>query len=614
MANIIKIKRRASGAAAGAPGSLASGELAMNEQDGVMYYGFGDNGSGAATSVVIVGGYGGFVTISTSQTITGAKTFSSVINGSISGNAATAAALQTARSITLGTDLGGTQNFDGSTNITINATIQNNAVTAAKIQNGAVTMPKLDITGGTSVTPANGDELPIYDVSNTANGKVSITNLSSLISSNVTSTFSASAGAGLSVTNSFTGLNYSFNIGALSTLTTPQANDYLLIYDTAASAYKKILKGDLVSGLGTGSVTSVALSAPSEFTVSGSPVTGAGTLTFSKASQTANTVWAAPNGSSGAPVFRLLVAADVPTLTAAKISDFDTQVRTSRLDQMAAPTASVSLNSYKIVNLLDPTSDQDAATKSYVDAMFAGQTNKGTARVATTGSLGLTSATSTSITKSGNLPTSIDGVTLSTGNVILVKDEAGAGATGAAANGLYLYAAGTTWNRATSADTSAEVMSGMFIFVSEGTNNADNGFTLVTDDPITLGTTQLQFTQTSGAGQIVAGAGMTKTGNTLDIVGTSNRITVSSDAIDIASTYAGQTSITTLGTIGTGTWQGTAVAVSYGGTGANSQSGARTNLGLGTIATQNANSVSITGGSISNLTTFDNNTIDGGTF
>lgn len=614
MANTIRIKRRAAGGSAGSPASLASGELAMNEQDGILYYGFGDSGGGVATSIVIIGGNGAFVTLGTTQTITGAKTFSSLITGSISGNAGTATALQNARSIALGTDLGGSANFDGTTNITINATIQSNAVTTGKIQNNAVTMPKLDITGGTSVTPANADEIPIYDVSATGNGKVSITNLSSLISSNVTSTFNATAGAGLSVTSSFTGLNYSFNIGSLTALTTPQAADYLLIYDTTASAYKKVTKGDLVSGLGTGSVTSVALSAPAEFTVSGSPVTGAGTLTFSKASQTANTVYVAPNGSAGVPTFRALVAADIPTLTAAKISDFDTQVRTSRLDQMAAPTASVSLNSQKITNLLDPTGNQDAATKAYVDAIAAGENNKGTARVATTASLGLTSATATTITKTGNLPTSLDGVTLATNNIILVKDEVGAGATGAAANGLYLYSAGTTWTRVTNADTSAEVKAGMFVFVSEGSTQADNGYTLVTDDPITLGTTQLTFTQTSGAGQIIAGAGLTKTGNTLDIVGTSNRITINSDSIDISASYVGQTSITTLGTIGTGTWQGTAVAVAYGGTGATSASSARTNLGLGTIATQNANAVAITGGSITNLTTFDGNTVDGGTF
>ena len=67
-------------------------------------------------------------------------------------------------------------------------------------------------------------------------------------------------------------------------------------------------------GAGSGTVTDVALSAPAEFSVSGSPVTASGTLTFSKGSQTANYFWAAPNGAGGVPTFRAIVAADIPTL------------------------------------------------------------------------------------------------------------------------------------------------------------------------------------------------------------------------------------------------------------------------------------------------------------
>lgn len=596
MANEIRIKRRAAGGAAGAPSSLKNGELAFNEQDLILYYGFGDAGGGVASSVITIGGNGAYVTVGTTQTITGAKTFSSLITGSVSGNAGTATALQTSRTISLGTDLGGSAGFDGTSNITINATIQNNAVTAVKIADGNVTMPKLNITGGTSVTPVNADEIPIYDASATSNGKVSITNLSSLISTNVTSTFSASAGPGLSVTNSFTGLNYSLNVTALTSLTTVSSGDILLIYDIANSTYKKITKSDLVAGLGVGNVTSVALSAPAEFTVSGSPVTGSGTLTFTKANQTTNTVYAAPNGSTGAPTFRLLVAADIPTLTAAKISDFDTQVRTSRLDQMAAPTAAVSFNSQRITNLADPTNPQDAATKAYVDAYAAGLDFKESVRVATTANITL-SGTQT-----------IDGIAVTAGQRVLVKDQSTA-----SANGIYTVAAGA-WTRATDADSSAEVTTGTIVFVEEGTTNATSQWVLSTTGTITLGTTNLTFVQFSGAGQITAGNGLSKTGNTLTVVGTANRISVSGAGVDISASYVGQTSITTLGTITTGVWTGTAIAVANGGTGATTQSDARTNLGLGTIATQNANAVAITGGSITGLTTFDNNAVDGGTF
>jgi hypothetical protein len=127
----------------------------------------------------------------------------------------------------------------------------------------------------------------------------------------------------------------------------------------------------------------------------------------------------------------------------------------------------------------------------------------------------------------------------------------------------------------------------MFTFVSEGTANSDSGWVLTTNDTITLGSTALVFAQFSGAGQITAGAGLTKTGNTIDAVGTADRITVNADSIDIASTYAGQNTIATVGTITTGTWQATDVGVAYGGTGASDAAGAKTNLGFMTRVAAN---------------------------
>jgi hypothetical protein len=171
----------------------------------------------------------------------------------------------------------------------------------------------------------------------------------------------------------------------------------------------------------------------------------------------------------------------------------------------------------------------------------------------------------------------IDGVTLVEGDRVLLKDQSTA-----SENGIYVAVASGAGaaSRATDADSSAEVTTGMFTFVSEGTVNADNGFVLTTNDTITLGTTGLTFVQFSGAGQITAGFGLTKSGNTLDVVGTADRITANNDSIDIASTYVGQSTITTLGTITTGVWgpDATDIAVASGGTGSSTESGARTNL------------------------------------
>jgi len=220
------------------------------------------------------------------------------------------------------------------------------------------------------------------------------------------------------------------------------------------------------------------------------------------------------------------------------------------------------------LKVADPTDPAHAATKGYVDAARSGLDVKASVRAATTAAINISADL-----ENGDV---IDGVTLATGDRVLVKHQSTA-----SENGIYVVVASGAASRATDADTSAEVTTGMFTFVSEGTTNADSGWVLTTNDTITLGSTALAFAQFSGAGQITAGAGLTKSGNTIDAVGTADRITVNADSIDIASTYVGQATITTLGTIGTGTWQATDVGIAYGGTNASTEADARTNLAAG---------------------------------
>lgn len=352
----------------------------------------------------------------------------------------------------------------------------------------------------------------------------------------------------------------------------PGATSALTVSPTGTMLYQPV---------SSGTITSVNVSAPADFTVDGGPVMTSGTISLVRNSQSANLFLASPDGAAGVPVYRAMVAADVPSLLPAKITGFDTQVRLSRLDQMAAPTAVVSFNGQLASGLATPVNSQDAATKLYVDSVASSISNKSTARVATTGNINLTTPGAT-----------IDGITMSSGDVFLAASQSVG-----SENGLWVWnGASSAATRATNADASAEVKSGMFVFVQSGTVNGSNGFTLVTPDPIVLGTTALSFIQTSGAGQILAGSGLTKNGNSLDVVGTADRILVAADSIDISANYAGQSSITTVGTITSGTWNGTATAIANGGTGATTAASARAALGATAVYRQSFTNASLTTG------------------
>ena len=273
-------------------------------------------------------------------------------------------------------------------------------------------------------------------------------------------------------------------------------------------------------------------------------VGGAGAFFNKTDTRNANTILAGPTtGSAAAPTFRSLVVADIPTLTSAKVSDFDTQVRTNRVDQLASAT--------NPVTGVTPTNDNHFATKSYVDGVSQGLDVKDSCVAATTANITIATALNNGDT--------LDGVSLSTNDRVLVKDQSSA-----SENGIYIV--GSSPARAD--DLAAGVdAAGMFTFVEKGTVNADNGFVCSSDKgSAVVGTNNLTFVQFSGAGQITAGDGLDKSANTLSVDLKSNGglvIESTEIAVDLSASSI------------TGT-----LAVSDGGTGSTSASGARTNLGL----------------------------------
>lgn len=263
-------------------------------------------------------------------------------------------------------------------------------------------------------------------------------------------------------------------------------------------------------------------------------------------------------------------------VTGTLVGTSDTQTLSNKaLGSGNTLSADLDADGNTITNVATPTAPGDAANKSYVDNAVAGLTWKPSVNLLAVANVPLTGSTGLVIDGHSALDTNDDGY-----RILLT------GQTTDAENGIYVYTDdGTDYvlTRAVDADAFAELVNAT-VFIQEGIVYGQSAWTQA-NGYLTDFTGQ-DWVQFSGAAQITAGHGLTKTGNTIDVVGTTDRITANADSIDIASTYVGQSSITTLGTITTGVWNGTDIAVADGGTGASTAAGARANLGATTKYTE----------------------------
>ena len=184
--------------------------------------------------------------------------------------------------------------------------------------------------------------------------------------------------------------------------------------------------------------------------------------------------------------------------------------------------------------------DNSLANKMYVDQVAQGLDTKPSCKLATTANLTATysngsAGVGATLTNSGTQAVLVlDSTAANLNDRILVKDQ-----TTRTQNGIYVVTnvggASSNWvlTRATPEDQPAELSGGAFVFVEEGVLNANNGYTFTHTGQPTFGTTNLDVSQFSGAGQITAGAAMSKDGNQLDVEVDDSSIEVSSDALRV---------------------------------------------------------------------------------
>jgi len=550
MANTIRIKRRSGTGATGAPSSLKNAELAYNEADDTLYYGKGADGSGDATSIPAIAGSGAYVTKSTEQTISGAKTFSAAV-----------------------TVIAPTSNMHAATKKYVD-----DSVAAVNIGNTTVTAGSYgSATAVSTFTVDAQGRLTAAGTANIAIASTAVTDFAEAVADTVGAMVSSNTESGISVTYDDTDNTLDFDVA-----------DFTLT-----------LGGDL-----TGDVTVTNLgNATLNATIAANSV--------ALGTDTTGNYMVDVSAGTGISISHTAGEGSTATITNSGVTSVS---GTSGEINVSGSTGSVTIGLPD-----DVTVTQDLAV---------GRNLTVTGNLTVNGST--TTVNSTTIT--------VDDKNLELGSTASPSD--------ASADGGGITLKGTTdktfnWVDATDAWTSSE-----HINIASGKELKIAGTTVLSGSTLGSGITSSSLTS---VGSIISG---TWQGSTVDVsyggtgavnasgarsnlglvIGTDVQAYNSTLAAVAGGSYTGASSITTLGTIGTGTWQGTAVGVSYGGTGATSASNARTNLGLaiGTdVQAYNSTLAAVAGGTYVGATsittvgtittgtwsaTIDNTSIDGGTF